>query len=127
MSHGRVINNIKNCTMTDAALLGSADCTLAGCIARSVGESRRCASSRLAGKNFATEIDPVCSPNPSGIEFHYAPSLYLSTHAFKFLHIGGDLLEHALLLGQILRIQRAHLGQHGVQFRAVVARKFPFE
>ena len=36
--------------------------------------------------------------------------LDLPTHTFKLLHKSGDLLEHALFFGQVLRIKRAHFG-----------------
>jgi len=44
----------------------------------------------------------------------------LPTHTLELLHKRSDLLKHGLLLGQVLRIQRAHLGQYGIQFCATV-------
>lgn len=42
------------------------------------------------------------------------------SHTLELLHKRSDLLKHRLLLGQVLRIQRAHLGQHGVQLSTAV-------
>jgi hypothetical protein len=36
------------------------------------------------------------------------------------------ILENALLHGQVLRIQRTHLGQNGIELSAIVAGEFPF-
>lgn len=44
----------------------------------------------------------------------------LPAHTLELLHKRSDLLEHCLLLGEVLRVQRAHLGQHGVQLRSTV-------
>lgn len=64
------------------------------------------------------------SLKPSQID--ETPALDLPTHAFKFLNESNDFLEHALLFGQVLRIQGAHLGQNGIEFSAIVTGKFPF-
>ena len=44
----------------------------------------------------------------------------LPTHTLELLHKRSDLLKHRLLLGEVLRVQRAHLGQHSIQFSAAV-------
>lgn len=43
----------------------------------------------------------------------------LPTHTLELLHKRSDLLKHRLLLGEVLRVQRAHLGQHSIQFRSL--------
>lgn len=53
--------------------------------------------------------------------------LDMPTHTFELLNESSDFLEHALLLGQILRIQRAHLGQNGIELRTAVTGKFPLQ
>lgn len=53
--------------------------------------------------------------------------LDLPAHAFKFLHKGSDLLKHALLFRQELRIQRTHFRQHSVKLCPRVTGKFAFQ
>ncbi|SDX57045.1 hypothetical protein SAMN05421881_1003102 [Nitrosomonas halophila] len=49
----------------------------------------------------------------------------LSTHTLELLNKRGNLLENALLLRQVLRIQRTHFWQNGIQLGAIVAGKLP--
>lgn len=51
----------------------------------------------------------------------------MPTDTLELLHKGGDLLKHGLFFGQVLRIQRAHLGQHSVQFCTAVTGKLTFQ
>ena len=53
--------------------------------------------------------------------------LKLTTNTFEFFDKSRNFPEHALFLGQVLRIERAHLGQNGIQFGACLAGKFPFQ
>jgi len=43
-------------------------------------------------------------------ELGHIDSLDLPAHTFELLNKSHDLLEHVLLFGQVLRIQRTHLG-----------------
>jgi len=52
---------------------------------------------------------------------------YLPAHPFEFFDKIRDLLEHTVLFGKILRIERAHSGQDGIEFSAIIAGKFAFE
>ena len=51
----------------------------------------------------------------------------LPADALELLHKCGDFLEHALLFSQVLRIERTHFGQNGIQLRATVAGKFTLQ
>ena len=51
----------------------------------------------------------------------------LPTHTFELLHKRSDFLKHVLLFGQILRVQRTHLGQNGIEFSAIFTGKLPLE
>jgi len=48
-------------------------------------------------------------------------TLNRSTHAFELLHKSSYSLKHSLLLGEVLRVQRAHLGQNGIEFGSILA------
>lgn len=72
-----------------------------------------------------------CSVSPWG-DLWVLPSPLVATHAsprytskhptdtLELLHKRSDLLKHRLFLGQVLWVQRAHLGQHGVQLSTAV-------
>jgi len=47
----------------------------------------------------------------------------LATNPFKFLHKRCDFLKNALLLRQVLRIERTHFGKNGVELGAILAGK----
>ena len=51
--------------------------------------------------------------------------LDLPTHALKLLNKSGNFLKNTLLFCQVVRIKRAHLGQNGIEFGAIVTGKFP--
>ena len=48
--------------------------------------------------------------------------LDFTAHALKLLHKGCDTLEDALLLRQVVSIERAHLRQYVVEIRTLIAR-----
>ena len=56
------------------------------------------------------EFCPVPALNGATYENARTAFLYAPTHTFELLDKRSDLLEDALLLGQVLRVQRAHLG-----------------
>jgi len=52
--------------------------------------------------------------------------LNLAPHPFELFDKSCDLLKNALLLGQVLRIERAHFRQNTIEFRAILACELPF-
>ena len=54
-------------------------------------------------------------------------ALNLPANAFEFVDKRGDLLKNVLFPGQVLWVERVHLRQDGIQFRAVITGKFAFD
>ena len=54
-------------------------------------------------------------------------ALNLPTNAFEFVDKRGDFLQNVLFPGQVLWVERTHLRQDRIQFRAVVTGKFAFD
>ena len=50
-----------------------------------------------------------------------------ATHAFELLHKSSNFLKHALLFGQVLRMQWTHRWQNGIQFGAIVTGELALE
>ena len=54
-------------------------------------------------------------------------SLRLPTYTFEFFDKSSDFLKNALLLCEVLRIERAHLGQNGIELSAIFTGKLPLQ
>ena len=51
----------------------------------------------------------------------------MPTYAFELLNESSNFLEFASFCGQVLWVERTHLGQDGIELRAIVTSKFPLE